>query len=299
MSRASDFNDKAIVRFNLREALPAWWLAQHSLKRDFTGESLVQAVTTTQLSLGLKADGMLGEGTLNAILALSASKTTGAWVTPSGAVKSNLQGVGRLISYGESGGLDLHTWRNYNAGWFKARKPKSLVVHWGGFDPVNLHKVFSTAERKVSSHAGLGLVQGEPIVHQYLSFEHKAWHAGDINRLALGIDICQSPDVAHLKRYLDLGYKVRVIDNTSGRGPSKCLSLEPRIVELTGAVIADICRVSNIPLVKCDTHAVIGYESFSGVLGHHHVSDKKWDIAPWYNEVLEVALSIGNRNLNS
>lgn len=284
--KAVSFNKAAIATMSLKSALPSAWLEAHGLSADFTAEQLVKAAADTQRALNLKVDGMLGGATLKAIIEKYGEAHPQYWVDNTTRLKSELPD-GTLISYEQQGGLSLHEWGHFTPRWFQSRQPRRLVVHWGGFDPVNLHSVFCSP-RKVSSHAGLGLVGGEARVYQYINFVHKAWHAGAANADALGIDICQSPDVAHERMYLEKGYGVRVMQNTTGRGPSKCLSLDPRITELAGLVIRDICKAKGIPLRRPDDHGIVSAD-FEGVVGHHHVVNTKWDIAPWFDEVFEVA----------
>ena len=129
-------------------------------------------------------------------------------------------------------------------------------------------------------------MNGNPCAYQYLNLMHKAWHAGKANSTSLGIDICQQPTVKWLKHYQDRDYQIQVIDNPSSRGSSKCLSLDPRIGDQLRKTIDDLCSMFDIPKRAPRTDQVLDdWKSFRGVLGHHHISHKKWDCAPWWSDV--------------
>lgn len=239
-------------------------------------------------------DGMLGKSTLAAI-----SKAYN-WIEEDSAyfLKNNLR-IGfdsdfKYLNYDQSSGHDLHKFGNFSN---RRSKPKILVVHWGGLNLDHCYRVFSTKERKVSSHGGVGYNDaGEDLtISQFLDFEHKSWHAGWANNLSVGIDICQQPELKWKDYYLDREYDVKVIENLSGRGPSKCLSLDSNILEATVDAVKNICNIYDIPFeIPIDNsgnaiNTVLDKDyikkEYTGILGHHHISSKKWDCAPWWNEL--------------
>ena len=200
-------------------------------------------------------------------------------------------------------GMDLHKWGHFSSR--NGQKPRLLVIHWGGIDPGHLYRVFSTPDRKVSSHGGIG--QGT--FYQFLDFDHSAWHAGYVNRYSIGIDICQQPTTNWYDYYKSRGYDLSKTTNTAKRpdgnlvGNRNILSLDPKIVKATRQVVFDICKTFDIPIRAPrgsdglqDTgdvwhgvfpRSVMDGGTFEGVVGHHHLSSQKWDMACWWGAIFD------------
>jgi hypothetical protein len=177
------------------------------------------------------------------------------------------------------------------------QKPQCIVIHWtaGPTTAESLYRLFSRTDRGVSSHFALDLSG----VYQYLPTTRAAWHAGWINSHAIGIDICQPVQTSRLENAEMEGYKTEIIDNPSNRGDKKVLKLDDRIVEMTAKLVADLCDIHNIDF-KCPHSQKVLFTSsdelgsWQGVLGHHHVSASKWDVAPWFEEITRKILEIKN-----
>lgn len=187
-----------------------------------------------------------------------------------------------VVNFDQTGGLDLH-----QAGYFSDRRepPERMILHWGGFDPFSLHNIMS-GSRKVSTHFGIGLDDAnQATVYQYLDLKHKAWHAGDFNEGSVGIDICQQPVYKHIGMYQKRGYHVRRGHNTTGRGNKNIISLDPRIADVTNKFVHDLADALGWQLSSPDGHDVVTDAKKYTVLGHHHVSPNKWDIAPWWDTI--------------
>ena len=189
----------------------------------------------------------------------------------------NTKGLFKVINYKEDTRLDLHQWANFSS----RKKPISfIVIHHGGLSPHHLAKVFSTSERKVSSHLGIGLDKnGEVYVAQYLDLKHKAWHAGVGNEGSIGIDICFQPGVEWNKEY-----GVKTISNPSPRGPKLINDIPDIILEALYAFLealeAALLGGHGLrPASERDAVYELSELTKFNVVGHHHITENKWDIA--------------------
>lgn len=251
---------------------------------------------------GSSCDGMLGRGTWSVVLKKyqPIEDASPYWVVNDRRTPVTLSDHDvEIVNFDQEGGLDLHRFGHFSA---RKQKPTQIVVHWGGLNPHHCHRVFSNPDRAVSSHAGVGLSpKGRPTIYQYLDLSHKAWHAGKANGASIGIDICQQPGLKWASHYRRAGYDLDVIDNETGRGPSRVLSIDPRVALAVNEAIKTLCSIYDIPM-RCPRgddgmsesgefyHGVLSssaLKSFSGVIGHHHIVDKKWDCACWWSDIWE------------
>lgn len=188
----------------------------------------------------------------------------------------------KVVNYDQPGGYDLHPAGHFSS---RAEDARAIVMHWGGFDPKSLYNVMS-GPRKVSTHFGIGLDdEGQAVVYQYLDIAHKAWHAGAANEGTVGIDICQQPVYKHIGYYQKRGYIVSRGHNTTNRGNKNVLSLDPRIAEVTKNFVHDLSVALDIVLTSPNNHDVVVEPKDYTLLGHHHISANKWDIACWWHEI--------------
>jgi len=214
------------------------------------------------------------------------------------------------IPFDSPKGMDLHKWGNFNSR--QGHKPRLVVIHWGGIDPAHLYRVFSTKDRRVSSHGGVG--RGK--FYQYLDVQHSAWHAGYVNKYSIGIDICQQPTAQWYDYYRSRAYNVRKIENPAKRpdgsrlGVKNILSLDPEIAEATRRVVFDLCELFDIPVRAprgsdglkesgdvwhgVFRRSVLDSGEFQGVIGHHHISTQKWDMACWWDAIFD-GTALGNK----
>ena len=271
--------------------------AYPGLGKPFDSDAFSSAVFKIQRDLGVLEDGKLGRGTWNALLSEYDTVTlTSDYVVMAGRrLELPDRDTYKVISFDElhAGNsvstiipLDLHA-----EGHFSKRKDpiNKVIMHWGGLDPKHLHAVMSSPDRAVSTHFGIGIMNGEPVVMQYLDLKHKAWHAGWGNEGSVGIDICQQPSYKWVGHYQKNGYTVRRIDNPTGRGNRKILSLDPRIAEATRDFVSDLVDVLNLSRNMPPHHGVLDKEDISSgrysLVGHHHLVGKKWDIACWWSTI--------------
>ena len=188
-----------------------------------------------------------------------------------------------LINFDQSTGISLH-----EAGHFSAwgnDEIERVIMHWGGLDPKHLHAVMNTPTRKVSTHFGIGLIDGMPVVYQYIDLAHKAWHAGKFNTRSIGVDICQQPDYKWIQRYKDKGYDVKKIKNPTERGNKNIISLDPKIARAAGAFVRDLMLKLELKERAPEHHNVVPDVTPYTLVGHHHLVAKKWDIACWWDDV--------------
>lgn len=206
----------------------------------------------------------------------------------------------KLITMGMPGSCDLTATGKYR-GPRVGYSPKILVIHWGGSDLNNLCATFQSSY-PTSSNVGTGRdSRGNPVILQFLDLNAVAWHAGEWrNELSIGIDIAQDP-TKDPSFYTNKGYQVRMMNNTTGRGLARCLTIDPVVKKATQDAIVSLCDLFGIPLKiprgvngeqdsgpvyygKLDDDFI--RDHFTGVLGHFHTSNNKWDIAPWWEEVM-------------
>lgn len=203
----------------------------------------------------------------------------------------------KLITFDEPGGLDLHKYGKFS------RRPggiSGITCHWGGLDALHCFRCFSDDARDVSSHFLIGKTANNEItVFQVLDMSHAAWHGGPrVNKTHIGLDICQSPEMQWEEHYTVVKrgmYNVKKVDNTSGRGPKRVLSLDPQLAAAAGLFIQDLANAMGLPFTCPPTHDVVSDVDLKkyGVVGHHHVSERKYDIACWWTQVFGSALPCG------
>ena len=301
------------MNYNLKASTSVGWggIIPQAAINDFPGlssdpasEAFSIAVEGLQEKLygaGSQVDGKLGRGTWSAVLKKyeNVDDAQPFWTYNDRRVNVMLESPVDTVNFDQAGGLDLHRFGHFSSR--KGVKPTFIVVHWGGLDPHHCYRVFSSPDRQVSSHAGIGLSpEGSPTIYQYLDLHHKSWHAGWANSYSVGIDICQQPSLRWKDHYLKNGYDVSEIDNPTDRGDSKVLSLDPRVAQATREAVKSLCEVLDIPYqFPCGSdgqsysgdvyHGVVDksylQNSFTGVIGHHHITQKKWDCACWWDVI--------------
>jgi hypothetical protein len=258
----------------------------------------VEAFQEDTYGAGAMVDGKLGMGTWTALLKRfdQVDDCQAYWVLNNRRVNVEVESPVEIINFDQSGGLDLHKFGHFSSR--KGLKPSVIVVHWGGLDPHHCHRIFSSPDRQVSSHAGIGLSpEGKPTIYQYLDLNHKSWHAGFANTNSVGIDICQQPSLKWKSHYVKKGYNVTEMANTTGRGDSQVLTLDPNVALAVREAVKSLCAALDIPYqFPCGKegrdyegdfyHGVLDKDyllnGFTGVIGHHHVVQKKWDCACWW-----------------
>lgn len=299
MSSAMTYNKKSASSLGWLDSIPCDAISAYpNLACSPSSEEFALAVMAFQEdTFGSESgvDGKLGRGTWSAILKKFDRVDDSApfWTVNDRRVNVDVDDAVDVVNFDQSGGLDLHRFGHFSA---RSRRPHLIVVHWGGLDPHHCYRVFSNPDRKVSSHAGIGLSpDGNPTIYQYLDLNHKSWHAGWANSYSVGIDICQQPDLKWKNHYLKKSYDVRETVNPTDRGSSKILSIDPRVALAVREAVKSLCDVLDIPYdfprnadgsvdhdVQDKDYLING---FSGVIGHHHITKKKWDCACWWSDI--------------
>lgn len=296
LGRARKFNASNVPKLVVGGIPKDAVCAYPGLGDDPASDSFASAVFSIQRSLNLDCDGLFGRSTWHAILSEYDNVDVASnYVVHNGRrIQLPDSDTYTVIAYDEMASeeatcgikpLELHSVGHFSR---RSEDISGVVMHWGGLDPIHLHAVMSSPDRKVSTHFGIGLVNGEPIVMQYLDLAHKAWHAGFANEGTIGIDVCQQPAYKWVGHYQKKGYNVRRKDNPTDRGNAKIISLDPRIAAATNEFVRDLLNAIGLPFTEPQHHGVISKDALGRlytVVGHHHLVDKKWDIACWWDDI--------------
>lgn len=231
-----------------------------------------------QEEVGCKIDGVVGPNTVNAC-----EKTWGSSV-----ISHN----GKLVP------IDFHGKINHEYSLFelpdgtqnwrpRTKNIDNIVVHWGGLHALHCYQIFfNTSQRHVSSHflIGRNVKSGELEVLQCLDTGLVAYHGGKINGQSVGIDICQSPEVKHFNKTLEYYPNAEIIKNSTSRGPSEIVDIDPELAEFAARFIDALEHALDLQhkerLHSDEVLSINELKNYS-VLGHHNVSLKKWDVLPY------------------
>jgi hypothetical protein len=303
-SRASacSYNQKASISVGWGGKIPEGAVSAYpGFSADPSSNDFALAVEAFQehtYGAGALVDGKMGRGTWTALLKKfdRVDDTQPFWTINDRRVNVDVESPVEIVNFDQPGGLDLHRFGHFSSR--KNIKPTFIVVHWGGLDPHHCHRIFSSPDREVSSHAGIGLSpEGVPTIYQYLDLNHKSWHGGWANTYSVGIDICQQPSLKWKDHSVKKGYTISEMDNDTGRGDSRVLTLDPNVALAVREAVKSLCKVLDIPYqFPCGAdgqsysgsyyHGVVDKDylsnSFTGVIGHHHITQKKWDCACWW-----------------
>jgi hypothetical protein len=287
-----DFNLERAIKFNLaytnEKFIPDKAFEKYpGLSKPRDQREFSEAVRDFQDSLDdplIIVDGMLGNKTW-LLLCKKFDNVTGSYLLHQGRrlALEDTQGVEYLPYDDKVQGIDLHP-----GGHFNKRNPYQIdliVVHWGGINIKNCKDALNS--RGLSSHFG---IEGNK-VYQWLDTQHCAWHGGKVNNRSIGIDICQYPTTDWQSYYKKRGLSLSIVDNKTGRGDKKVLSLAKDTAQATRELIKQLCKLYHIPYRFPMTSDVVSHavqkdlDQFQGVIGHHHVSPQKWDIACWWDQI--------------
>jgi len=194
----------------------------------------------------------------------------------------------RLVTFEENEGLDLHRYGNFGP---RSADITGVCLHWGGLNARHCYNVFASPTRRVSSHFLIGLEDGQAVVYQVLDIKHRAWHGGKINDYTIGIDICQQASISWADHYHEEGYNLDIIRNPSSRGEKQILSLHNKLRVATALFVRDLMEAMELPIKAApDAEGIYTEEIAKGsitLFGHSHVNKRKWDIAPYWTDIME------------
>lgn len=286
----SPFSLESAVKYNAKcqYDLPASVLAKYPKLGVPRGEAeFAWCVLTVQKDLGFaehEKDGKLGWQTYTALLTSLDARNSEYVVFRGNRLPFTVSGDYKLISFDEVGGLDLHRFGNFSA---RKSEVKAICLHWGGLDAQHCYNVFASNSRQVSSHFLIGLEDEQVVIYQVLDIAHKAWHGGWVNDWTIGVDVCQSPTPSWLDHYQARGYEVSVEANPTRRGPRQLITLDPRLADAAGAFVEDLLAALKMDFIAPESHDVLPRDEADQytVIGHHHVNERKYDIAPWWSEI--------------
>lgn len=286
LATAQKYNSK--VDFKLFDAMLE---AVPALKTRRDGVRFAKGVYEFQKSCGLsdyECDGKLGRQTY-ALLVERLGNVKEHVMIDGAPLIMPARAEYRLVTFEEQGGLDLHRFGNFSP---RTSEIKSVCLHWGGLDAQHCFNVFASPTRKVSSHFLIGLVEGEAVVYQVLDLKHKAWHAGSVNDFTVGVDICQQAGIVWRDHYHEQGYGLEVIKNPTSRGERQVLSLHPALRTAAALFVRDLMTALELPFVPApDAGGFYHDEVASGrvtLFGHSHINRRKWDIAPYWSEIVDI-----------
>ena len=228
---ACSYNEKASHSVGWGGMIPESAIEDYpNLACDPSSSEFALAVESFQEDMygtGSHVDGKLGRGTWSSMLKEydTIEEDESYWSVNDRRIAISLDDDVSIVNFDQHGGLDLHRFGHFSSR--KGRKPNLIVVHWGGLDPHHCFRIFSSPNREVSSHAGIGLSpNGDATIYQYLDLNHKSWHAGWANSYSVGIDICQQPELKWKDHYIKKGYNLSEMDNNTGRGAKRVLTLD-------------------------------------------------------------------------
>lgn len=313
------FNIEKAIHYNERAAREVGWYGNipeeamkefPGLRADALGEekeqvAFAEAVYEMQVKLFSghpdDHDGKLGGGTQKAML------MTYAYVNDE---ERHLIHNGARIALSDKGQKSaLYTFEHpfglsvIKGGWYRNshRRIRFIQLHWGGIDAPQCKRVL--VNRNLSSHFGID----RKAIYQWLDTGVVAYHGGKTNLHSIGIDICQQPTTKYHQRYRDRGYDCEIVDNPNRvygdlkRGDKQIITLDSHIVVMVRELLSDLCEAFDVPLrvprgsngyadsgeffhgVFPEKHMKDG--KFRGIIGHHHSSKGKWDVAPWWDQI--------------
>lgn len=293
-AKAIKYNPKAAQSVGWGGLIPEAAKAEHpGLSADYGSADFAKAVLAFQKSVDEYQDGKLGSGTWKRMLGhydpIDDDESYFVHETRRISVDPSL----KTIAFDEPRGKDIHSTGHFS----KRKRPIDVIVlHWGGSNIESLCRAFS-GTRTVSSHFGID----NDTVYQILDTKHVAWHAGWINKMSIGVDICQQPTEEWKNFFQKKGFDVEMMDNPTDRGRKRVLSLHPPTAEACKLLVQELCKAYDVPFrfprgvdgfaEDGDVfHGVMDQKriergEFRGVIGHHHIKSGKWDIACWWKSI--------------
>ena len=160
---------------------------------------------------------------------------------------------------------------------------RQIVVHLDGCRDSRMCFDVLHNQRGLSVHF---MVDNDGTIYQTLDLVHCAFHAGGVNEISVGIELCNRGDAArNPKFYAEPRPKVtcRIHD-----AQFLCYDFTPAQYEAMVHLCRVLTRVFEVPLqAPLDSASrpvwtkLDNYRAFRGFVGHYHLSTNKWDPGPW------------------
>lgn len=295
LAEARAFNEKAAVRIGWKACLPQGAIAEFpGLGSDPGSEEFCKAVLAFQLAhpeefdLDDERDGKLGQNSWSFMQKVYPGSEAGLIVN---GVRIPVAGV-KVVTWKDPGGMGF-----YESGGFRRRPaatpPRVVCWHWDV--ATSAKRCFGIlVNRKLSTH---GCVDNDGTMMQYLDLAREvAFAAGSINGFAVNFDASNAVEMAFEEYYRKSSYGPRpVIKDPLSK--QSLLDFYPVQAEVMRKVTKATCEALGIPyrlardkkgaplLVSSAEFQKKLADGWSGVIGHHNVTERKWDIRPMYGQV--------------
>lgn len=267
---------------------PTWFGEKHF------DDKLVRAIKRFQKSYGLKADGLCGPGTFRRLWVerqenIDDHKPVDPHYSNYIVYNGEFTPIkwDKLVLWSERGGLAARSGTFYDYTGRPERDIKLFVNHWDVcLSSGQCQKVLD--KRGISVHF---LIDNDGTIYQTLDLQHAAFHAGNVNRKSVGVEISNAYYPKYQSTYVRKGFGERpTIDGAwvHGNKLDPFLGFYPVQLDALKALwqaVHDACGVPlQTPLNQFGKTST-GYEQQwtygkeRGFVSHYHVNKRKIDCA--------------------
>ncbi len=257
-------------------------------------DKLVRAIKRFQKSYGLAADGLCGPTTFRRIWTerqehiddyKPKDRRYSNYIVYNGdftPIKWD-----KVVLWSERGGLAARSGTYYDYSGRPKRDIKLFVNHWDVC-------LSSTQCQDVLDKNGISvhfLIDNDGTIFQTVDLQHAAWHAGNVNRKSVGVEITNAYYTRYQDTYVRNGFGERpVVDDAWVHGSKlePFLGFYPEQIKALQALWEAVHKAANVPyetpLNQFDKTST-GYEqawtygSERGFVSHYHVDKRKIDCA--------------------
>jgi hypothetical protein len=257
-------------------------------------DKLVRAIKRFQKSYGLAADGLCGPTTFRRIWTerqehiddyKPKDRRYSNYIVYNGdftPIKWD-----KVVLWSERGGLAARAGTYYDYSGRPKRDIKLFVNHWDVC-------LSSTQCQDVLDKNGISvhfLIDNDGTIFQTVDLQHAAWHAGNVNRKSVGVEITNAYYTRYQDTYVRNGFGERpVVDDAWVHGSKlePFLGFYPEQIKALQALWEAVHKAANVPyetpLNQFDKTST-GYEqawtygSERGFVSHYHVDKRKIDCA--------------------
>jgi len=261
-------------------------------------EKLVSAIRKWQRENRLTADGLCGPTTYRRIWTEREAEISDyiytcpkekdqSYIICNG--KPQVIDWAKVILWDDSDGFKSEPGTYYDYSGEKERDVKMFVNHWDVcLSSESCAKVLN--KRGISVHF---LIDNDGTIYQMLDTQHGAWHAGSVNRCAVGVEIANAYYTKYQSWYVKNGFGERaLVENAKchGRKLEPFLDFYPVQIEALKALWLAMHERYNIPLEGPESgdsgfltsrklELSVKNSKFNGFVSHYHQSNRKKDCA--------------------